>query len=157
LLIEAGWWRGTWWLFLNEENLPVSQKDLEALRDPKGQKGVQWRMQKLDVIRKLVKAGKSRAWVIWFLRTNTGLTLPTAKALISDAFLEEPKGEAEEMPGILYDLHFKGLSDAMKQHLGQNPETSLSARGGRSKKPWLVHGRKNTPEIQSPAHPKHQK
>ncbi len=36
-------------MFLSEENLPVSQKDLEALRDPKGQKGVQWRMQKLEV------------------------------------------------------------------------------------------------------------
>jgi hypothetical protein len=76
--------------------LPISQNDLDALRDPKGQKGVQWRMQKLSVIRKLVKEGKSKAWVVWFLRTRTGLTPATARSLVEDAFLEEPKGEAEE-------------------------------------------------------------
>ena len=79
-----------------EAKLPISQSALEALLDPKGQKGVQWRMQKLSVIRKLVKEGKSKAWVVWFLRTRTGLTPATARSLVEDAFLEEPKGEAED-------------------------------------------------------------
>ena len=82
--------------------LPISQSALEALLDPKGQKGVQWRMQKLSVIRKLVKEGKSNAWVVWFLRTRTGLTPATARSLVEDAFLEEPKGEAEDGPLMLF-------------------------------------------------------
>ena len=34
--------------------------------------------------------------MVWFLRTRTGLTLATARSLVEDAFLEEPKSEAEE-------------------------------------------------------------
>jgi hypothetical protein len=80
--------------------LPVSQNALEALLDPKGQKGVQWRMQKLAAIRRLAKDGKTKAWLIWFLRTRTGLTLATARSLVEDAFLEEPKNETEEEPQV---------------------------------------------------------
>jgi hypothetical protein len=89
--------------------LPLSQNDIDALLDPKGQKGVQWRMQKLQVIRKLVKEGKTKAWVVWFLRTRTGLTLPTARSLVEDAFLEEPKGGIDDMAGVNFSIHDKGL------------------------------------------------
>ena len=34
--------------------------------------------------------------MVWFLRTRTGLTPATARSLVEDAFLEEPKGEVEE-------------------------------------------------------------
>ena len=116
------------------------------MRDPKGQKGVQWRMQKLEVIRKLVKAGKSRAWVIWFLRTKTGLTLPTAKALVNDAFLEEPKGDADEIPATfgIYDM---GFPDLQNKRLTKASQPNLSARGARS----------NTPDIHNSNHQKRRK
>jgi hypothetical protein len=87
-----------------EERLPPSQNDLEALLDPKGQKGVQWRMQKLSAIRRLVKSGKTKAWVVWFLRTKTGLTISTARSLVEDAFLEEPKGGIEDMAGVSFSI-----------------------------------------------------
>jgi hypothetical protein len=37
----------------------------------------------------------------------TGLTLPTARSFVRDAFLEEPKSEAEtgEMPRAFYSIH----------------------------------------------------
>ena len=97
---------GIRWLGVSgEERLPPSQTDLEALLDPKGQKGVQWRMQKLSAIRRLVKSGKTKAWVVWFLRTRTGLTLQTARGLVEDAFLEEPKGGIEDMAGVSFSIH----------------------------------------------------
>lgn len=105
-----------------EEKLPLSQRDIDALLDPKGQKGVQWRMQKLAVIRKLVKEGKSKAWVVWFLRARTGLTLPTARSLVDDAFLEEPKGELEDMSVVNYNIVPKGarriISPDVKKGIG---------------------------------------
>ena len=97
----------------SEERLPPSQNDLEALLDPKGQKGVQWRMQKLGAIRRLVKSGKTKAWVVWFLRTRTGLTLSTARSLVEDAFLEEPKGGLEDMAGVSFNIVPKGAYDKL--------------------------------------------
>ncbi len=109
---------------VEEAKLPISQNDLDALRDPKGQKGVQWRMQKLSVIRKLVKEGKSKAWVVWFLRTRTGLTPATARSLVEDAFLEEPKGEAEE--GLLSSSISKSLWGYVSRRRRVNGETKMS-------------------------------
>ena len=109
-----------------EAKLPISQDDLDALRDPKGQKGVQWRMQKLAAIRRLVRDGKTRAWVIWFLRTRTGLTLPTARSLVDDAFLEEPKGEAEDGRLWSYLRRPKAKSDNSSRKMRGVGETRMS-------------------------------
>ena len=111
---------------VEEAKLPISQNDLEALRDPKGQKGVQWRMQKLSVIRKLVKEGKSKAWVIWFLRTRTGLTPATARSLVEDAFLEEPKSEAEDGPLMSTTMMTKAQSDYWSRKMRGIGETKKS-------------------------------
>ena len=100
-----------------DERLPLSQNDIDALLDPKGQKGVHWRMQKLQVIRKLVKEGKTKAWVVWFLRTRTGLTSPTARGLVEDAFLEEPKGESQDWSLVNYSIHSKKESKATSRFI----------------------------------------